>query len=75
MAAYLKNLVWSVQGTKHLGSLLGPETISGPAAMAEKQKTEDRSAAAKMLAFRRRCVGLSPHAIAARDLAATGFPS
>src|SRR3954469_15942768 len=49
----LKNLVLSLQGTKHLASFDGPETTSGPAATAEKVKTEDSSTAAAMLAFRR----------------------
>src|SRR5687768_15089968 len=59
----LKNLVLSAQGTKHLGSALGPATISGPAAMAEKEKTEDSSTAAAMLFFRRvsiRYIGILP---------------
>src|SRR3954468_5054083 len=62
----LKNLVLSPQGTKHLASLLGPATISGPAATAEKVKTEDSSTAAAMLAFRRvsvRYIGILPRTV------------
>src|SRR4051812_24716054 len=62
----LKNLVLSPQGTKHLASALGPETTSGPAAMAEKVKTEDSSTAAAMLFFRRvsvRYIGILPRTV------------
>src|SRR3954464_770384 len=62
----LKNLVLSLQGTKHLASLLGPATTSGPAATAEKVKTEDSSTAAAMLAFRRvsvRYIGILPRTV------------
>ena len=41
LAGYLKNLVCAVQGAKHCGSADGPETISGPAALAAIENDSD----------------------------------